>query len=114
MIFKVSKAMYGLIQSPKLWYNELTKFLCEHGFKTCKADECILYRNRKGKHVLLILYVDDILILSCDKAMCHWVKDILTDKYEKVTFNVVAKQWDKSLHFCLVCYVCFVMYAYSL
>jgi hypothetical protein len=87
MIFQVSKSMYRLIQSPKLWYNELTEFLCDHGFKTCKADECILYRNRKGKHVLLILYVDDILILSCDKAMCHWVKDILTDKYEKVTFN---------------------------
>jgi len=31
--------------------------------------------------------VDDILILSCDKATCHWVREILTSKYEKVTHN---------------------------
>lgn len=42
MIVKVSKAMYGLIQSPKLWYNEVTRFLQEREFKICKEDECIL------------------------------------------------------------------------
>jgi hypothetical protein len=84
---KVDRAMYGLIQSPKLWYNELTSHLTKHGFKICKSDECILYKKHEGKDITLILYVDDILILSEETSMCNWVKDILVQKYKKVTHN---------------------------
>jgi hypothetical protein len=85
MIVRVDRAMYGLIQSPKLWYKELTNYLVSHGFKICKTDECILVKKQDGKSILLILYVDDILILSDETYLCNWVKDILTEKYEKVT-----------------------------
>ncbi len=87
MVVKVDRAMYGLLQSPKLWYNELTSHLTKHGFKICKSDECILYKKHEGKDITLILHVDDILILSEVTSMCNWVKDILVQKHEKVTHN---------------------------
>jgi hypothetical protein len=33
LIVRVDKAMYGLIQSARLWYNKLTRYLCSRGFK---------------------------------------------------------------------------------
>jgi hypothetical protein len=85
MIVRVDRAMYRFIQSPKLWYKELTSHLIKHGFKVCKSDECIIFKKQEGKSILLLLYIDDILILSDETSLCRWVKDILVEKYEKVT-----------------------------
>jgi hypothetical protein len=69
---KVDKAMYGLIQSAKLWYNELTRFLEAEGFKKCMTDECVLVkRTLEGKYIIMLLYVDDILIMSRSKDDRH-------------------------------------------
>jgi hypothetical protein len=38
---KVDKAMYGLIQSTKLWYKELTRQLCKHEFKKYASNEFV-------------------------------------------------------------------------
>ncbi len=59
--------MYGLIQLPKLWYKDLTQCLVLHGFKLCKTDECILHKmTEDGRHIVLIVYVDDISVMSGD------------------------------------------------
>jgi hypothetical protein len=85
LIIRVDKAMYGLIQSAKLWYNELTKFLKENGFKVGPSDECIMMKHTTGQEaIVVILYVDDILILSKSDTNRKWVKDILERRYEKV------------------------------
>ena len=41
IITKVDKAMYGLIQSAKLWYKELTRQLCKHEFKKYASNEFV-------------------------------------------------------------------------
>jgi hypothetical protein len=72
------KAIYGLIQSAKLWYNKLTRFLKGQGFETCPSDECIMVKHVEGKGaIVVILYVDDILIMAKDAANRQWVKEIL-------------------------------------
>jgi len=86
LIVKVEKAMYGLIQSAKLWYKELSRFLEANGFKKCPSDECVMVKKEQGKHpIVVILYVDDILILSREGRDRYWVKNILEKQYEKVT-----------------------------
>ena len=78
--------MYGLIQSAKLWYEELTGHLVKNGFKVCKTDECVLVKKTaEGKYVVVLLYVDDILVLSGSAADRYVVKALLEDMYEKVT-----------------------------
>jgi len=85
---QVDKAMFGLIQSAKLWYKELSHHLEQHGFKRCASDECVLVkRTDGGKYIVLLIYIDDILIMSELKQDRHWVKDLLQAKYEKVTYD---------------------------
>jgi len=92
MFVRVDKAMYGLIQSPKLWYKELTQCLMSHGFKICKSAECILHKKtQNGKDIILILYVDDILVMSGDQETRLWVRDTLEREYEKITFGESKK-----------------------
>jgi len=84
LIVKVKKAMYGLIQSAKLWYKELSRFLEANRFKKCPSDECVMVKKEGGSDaIVVILYVDDILILSGKTSDRYWVKEILEKQYQK-------------------------------
>jgi hypothetical protein len=86
LVVRVDKAMYGLIQPAKLWYKELTRFLQENGFKKCPSDEFVLVKHVEGKGaIVVILYIDDILIMSKDTVDRYWVKEILERQYERIT-----------------------------
>jgi hypothetical protein len=61
--------------------------LTHHGCKKCPSDDCVLNkRPDNGRHIILILYVDDLLILSLYADDQHWVRGVLVKEYEKVTF----------------------------
>jgi len=86
LVVKVSKAMYRLIQSAKLWYKELSGYLVSKGFTACKSEECVLVRKMESeKYLVVILYVDNILALSGVSEDRYWVRSILEDWYKKVT-----------------------------
>jgi hypothetical protein len=86
LVVKVERAMYGLIQSARLWYDELTRYLKANGFMKCPSDECVLIKREGGKDpIIVILYVDDILIISKERDDRLWVRDLLEKQYEKVT-----------------------------
>jgi hypothetical protein len=78
--------MYGLIQSARLWYDELTRHLLANGFVKCPSNEYVLVKHEHGKEaIIVLLYMDDILIISKERDDRLWVKDLLERQYEKVT-----------------------------
>ena len=60
----LKKTLYGLKQSPRIWYYKLHQFLVKKGYKWLKSYQN-LYTRHNGTHILiLVVYVDDILIIS--------------------------------------------------
>jgi hypothetical protein len=55
------RALYGLRDSPLLWYKELTSTLRTLGLSPCAEEPC-LFQDAEH-HVLVLFYVDDILVL---------------------------------------------------
>jgi hypothetical protein len=47
--------------------------------------------DRDGSHILLIIYVDDIIILSGKLEWCEWVKNAIQKRYEKITVELGPK-----------------------
>ncbi len=56
---KIERALYGLIESAKLWYEEFTRFLKSLGFLSNPYDLCVLDLDYKDETDTLVLYVDD-------------------------------------------------------
>jgi hypothetical protein len=54
------KSLYGLKQSPRLWYQAINAFLLSLGLKQSSTDPNLYVKDG----VLLLLYVDDILIVN--------------------------------------------------
>ena len=65
---KLKKSLYGLKQSPHLWYHKFHKIISSFRFVMNPADEYIyiyiyiyIYHKSSGrKYIFLVLYVDDI------------------------------------------------------
>lgn len=45
-VLKLGKALYGLKQAPIAWYERLSKFLLENGFKGGKIDNTLFLKTR--------------------------------------------------------------------
>lgn len=53
----VKKALYGLKESPREWFNMFNSFMMKCGFTQSQADMCIFFKE----NIIVGLYVDDIL-----------------------------------------------------
>ena len=62
---KLSKALYGLQQAPRAWYECLRDFLIANAFKVGKADPTLFTKTCDGDLFVCQIYVDDIILLIC-------------------------------------------------
>ncbi|GKD21259.1 putative ribonuclease H-like domain-containing protein, partial [Tanacetum coccineum] len=59
-VYKVKKALYGLHQAPKAWYETLSTYLLENGFRKGTIDKNLFIKKIKNNIILVQVYVDDI------------------------------------------------------
>ncbi|GJR73809.1 retrovirus-related pol polyprotein from transposon TNT 1-94 [Tanacetum coccineum] len=52
-VYKVVKALYGLHQAPRAWYETLANYLLSNGFKRGKIDKTLFIKKQKGDILLL-------------------------------------------------------------
>lgn len=63
-VFKLKKAVYGLKQAAKAWYEKINKILCETlKFSKSSLEGCVYFKSIQDKLIVIALYVDDILLL---------------------------------------------------
>lgn len=80
---KLHKSLYGLKPSSKNWYDTLHNALDELQFRRSKADRCLYYkRNPDNSVALLIVYVDDILLLTDDPKLEEATRTTLQQKFK--------------------------------
>ncbi|XP_021771491.1 uncharacterized protein LOC110735610 [Chenopodium quinoa] len=69
-VCRLRKALYGLKQALRAWYQWFAKFLLQMGFVIAKSDNS-LFIFRHGKDMAyLLLYVDDILLVTSSNLLC--------------------------------------------
>ncbi|GJV96174.1 putative ribonuclease H-like domain-containing protein [Tanacetum coccineum] len=52
-VYKVEKALYGLHQAPRAWYETLSTYLLDNGFQKGKINKTLFIKRHKG-HILLM------------------------------------------------------------
>jgi hypothetical protein len=102
-VYKLHKVLYGLKQAPRAWYECLTNFLIENGFRISKADSTLFTRKMEKYLFVCQICVDDIIFGSTNKFFCDEFSKIMTDRFKMsmmgvLTFFLVfqikqAKEW---------------------
>jgi len=108
---RLDKALYGLIQCSRLWYVNISDYLKKMGFRQNPLDECVFMK----RDMIVLLYVDDILVISPSLEEIHWLEAELKAKYgdvesvcaEKFTYLgvLLSRQEDSSIHLSMPQYV---------
>jgi len=86
IICKVQKGLYGLRESPLLWSRHLRDTLVNlAGYVQNQKESCVYSRGTGMSMTILIVFVDDILIISKDNTEFERLQEILKGKYGKIT-----------------------------
>nr|GEV82963.1 putative ribonuclease H-like domain-containing protein [Tanacetum cinerariifolium] len=81
-VYKVVKALYGLHQAPRAWYETLANYLLENGFQRGKIDQILFIKKQKGDILLVQIYVDDIIFGATNKDLCKFFEKLMKDKFQ--------------------------------
>ncbi|GJV03912.1 putative ribonuclease H-like domain-containing protein [Tanacetum coccineum] len=104
-VYKVEKALYGLHQAPRAWYETLSTYLLDNGFQRGKIDKTLFIKRYKGDILLVQVYVDDIVFGSTKMELCIAFEKLMHEKFqmnsiEELTFflglqksRLQAHQW---------------------
>jgi histone deacetylase 1/2 len=64
----LEKVLYGLKQAPRAWHARLGSVLCTHGSVPSTADTSLFLFQRPQLTMYLLVYVDDIIVISSSES----------------------------------------------
>ncbi|CAM8881217.1 unnamed protein product [Rhodiola kirilowii] len=88
----LQRSIYGLKQSPRLWNKKFDACMLSLGFLRSKYDTCLYFKSMKSDVVLyVLLYVDDILLISNSKSTIAKLKSELKQHFDMKDLGVAQK-----------------------
>nr|GFB01347.1 hypothetical protein [Tanacetum cinerariifolium] len=95
-VYKVVKALYGLHQAPRAWYETLANYLLENRFQRGKMDQTLFIKRQKGDILLVQIYVDDIIFGATNKDLCKSFEKLMKDEFNGGTHILFGSSKEKS------------------
>ncbi|GJT73969.1 RNA-directed DNA polymerase, eukaryota, reverse transcriptase zinc-binding domain protein [Tanacetum coccineum] len=78
----VEKALYGLHQAPRAWYETLSTYLLENRYRRGSIDKTLFIKKDRGDILLVQVYVDDIIFGSTKKSLCVEFEQIMHKRFQ--------------------------------
>ncbi|GJR37776.1 putative ribonuclease H-like domain-containing protein [Tanacetum coccineum] len=79
---EVEKALYGLHQAPRAWYETLFIYLLDNGFYKGQIDKTLFIKRGKGDILLVQVYVDGIIFGFTKKSLCTDFEQIMHKRFQ--------------------------------
>ncbi|XP_060962007.1 uncharacterized mitochondrial protein AtMg00810-like [Cannabis sativa] len=86
-VCKLHKSIYGLRQSSRQWYKNLSDALLQEGFHQSQADYTLFTRGSEDQFIALLVYVDDIVLTGPNLDVLHQVQSSLYQKFKLKTLG---------------------------
>ncbi|GKA14961.1 putative ribonuclease H-like domain-containing protein [Tanacetum coccineum] len=80
-VYKVEKALYGLHQALRAWYETLFTYMLDNRFHRGQIDKTLFIKRLKGDILLVQVYVDDIIFGSTKKSLCDEFEQIMHNRF---------------------------------
>ncbi|KAE8662927.1 putative kinase [Hibiscus syriacus] len=82
-VCKLKKSLYGLKQSPRVWFNRFAKAMASRQYIQGQADHTLFYKHSaNGKCCILIVYVDDIILTEDYSIEIERLKEFLSLEFQ--------------------------------
>ena len=92
LVCLLKKSLYGLKQSPRQWYKKFNSVVTKVGYTRSKYDTCLYFSELDtSSAVFLLIYVDDMLIMSKDMQQIIRLKNVLKSEFEMKDLGAARK-----------------------
>nr|GEV86938.1 putative ribonuclease H-like domain-containing protein [Tanacetum cinerariifolium] len=81
-VYKVEKALYGLHQTFRAWYETLSTYLLENGFRKGTIDKTLVIKQIKNDILLVQVYVDDIIFGFTKKSLSTEFENLMHKRFQ--------------------------------
>ena len=82
-VYKLWKSMYGLKQSLRVWFDDFTKTVKEHGYCQRQVDHTLFTKfSLNGKIAILIVYVDNIIVTEGYTKKMDYLNEVFVREFE--------------------------------
>ena len=89
-ICMLNKALYGLRQSPRAWYECLDDYLKSLGFMRSKHDYCLYTLKERDEIIYLIIFVEDLLSCCKNRQNLDSIKRMLKERFQMKDLGKVS------------------------
>ena len=87
-IIRLKIALYGCVESARIWNDKLDATFVEMGFKRNEYDKCVYNRiEDDGSQSTLLVHVDDVLVSAKDEKRVDNIMDEIEELFGEVTKN---------------------------
>ncbi|CAI7896474.1 unnamed protein product [Closterium sp. NIES-54] len=97
-VYRLHKALYGLKQAPRAWNEEIGTTLIAAGFDRIACDEALYIRFVDEEPVYVLVYVDDLLLVSPRLELIGQVKEVLAQRYQMKDLGEVSTYLGVEVH----------------
>ena len=80
-VCKLKKALYGLKQAPRAWYSRIDAYLLENRFEKSEGEPTLYIKEKDGKMLIVVLYVDDVIFTGSDDYLIDNFKTVMKDEF---------------------------------
>eukprot|EP00253_Pinus_taeda_P029599 PITA_29599 len=88
-VCKLKKALYGLKQVPRAWYSRIDFYLLENEFDKCEGEPTIYIKEKDGKLLIVVLYVDDVIFTGNDNYLIENFKAFMKEEFETIDMGLL-------------------------
>lgn len=82
LVCKLNRSLYGLKQASRVWNDRFHNFMLDNGFVRSNYDHCLYSCDTGEELVYLLLYVDDLIILSENIEQINKIKQLVSKEFE--------------------------------
>ncbi|GKA66965.1 retrovirus-related pol polyprotein from transposon TNT 1-94, partial [Tanacetum coccineum] len=81
-VYRLKKALYGVKQAPRAWYDELSNFLISKGFSKGSIDPTLFITKKEEDTLPMKICVDDIIFGSTNPKLSKGFEKLVHNKFE--------------------------------
>eukprot|EP00253_Pinus_taeda_P006070 PITA_06070 len=87
-VCRLKKSLYGLKQAPREWYSRIDSYLLENRFEKCEGEPTLYIKEKNGKILIVVLYVDDVIFTGNDDYFIEDFKTVMKEEFEMTNMGL--------------------------
>eukprot|EP00253_Pinus_taeda_P004661 PITA_04661 len=88
-VCRLKKALYGLKQAPRAWYSRIHFYLLENEFDKCEGEPTVYIKEKDGKILIVVLYVEDVIFTGNDDYLIKNFKSVMKEEFEMTDMGLL-------------------------